>query len=180
MLTRCGVGIQRSLLPKLRSFTLRRMKTTTEAVLCGKELFSSPSRIFQRFEPSFDAACRTSASMGSWSPFHAHLRLRIILRVEGPHFRTRESVGDELYPSSFLWARFVSRETQQTNTKPTYMMAPISGTVGRSEITLKPFFCFIHSFHLSGRGDDTWMTRSALLESWTFSIERVKCRAVMK
>ena len=140
MLTRCGVGIQRSLLPKLRSFTLRRMKTTTEAVLCGKELFSSPSRIFQRFEPSFDAACRTSASMGSRKRSRPHLMLRMVLRVEGPHLRTRERVEDGSSPSSFLWRRFVSRETQQMSTKPTYTIAAIPGTVGRSVDDIKTSF----------------------------------------
>ena len=57
---------------------------------------------------------------------------------------------------------FVGRETQQLSTQPTYTIAAISGTEGKSEILIQPRVCFVHSFHLSGFGDDIRMTTLAV------------------
>jgi hypothetical protein len=46
-------------------------------------------------------------------------------------------------------------------TKPTYTIAAISGTEGRSEMIQRPIFSFIHPFRLVGSGGDVWMTRLA-------------------
>ena len=69
--------------------------------------------------------------------------------------------ADGSSPSSLLWRRSVSKEAQRMTTKPTYTTAAISGTVGRSAMIKPPLACFVQLFHLSGSGDDVWMTRPA-------------------
>src|SRR5258708_6000097 len=87
--------------------------------------------------------------------------LRMIFRVDGPHLRTRERVEDVCNPISFLSRRLVSREIQQTSTKPTYTIAAISSTEGRSEMIIVADLCLVHFLYLLGFGDDVRMTRLA-------------------
>jgi hypothetical protein len=109
---------------------------------------NSAQGFFEKYSHIRFAAAGASLSRGSLILSVADCILRMTCRIDGPHLRTRERVPDESCPHSFLQRRLVSREIQQMRTKPTYTIAAISGTVGRSEMTQWPFVCFIHSFHL--------------------------------
>jgi len=104
MVMRCCVGMkwQHVSIPIPRLSALRRRKTTLEPLVVGRKRPWDATGIADRLLHKLAAAPLASLSMGSGILSFLYLMLRMIFRVDGPHWRTRERVEDASFPDSCL------------------------------------------------------------------------------